>query len=140
MQNLSLDTKFLVTLCGVLLMVYIVFGKRSCGAGPRRQGRVGRSGGNNVVLNKVVVKNFYAPWCGWSKRLLPVWAQLEQTYASNPSVSVEKVDCDQNPQEALKNQVEGFPTIILFKSNGQVVKYRGDRSLDDLKRFISQNQ
>ena len=80
---------------------------------------------------------YYAPWCPHCKTLMPTWDQLESE-SSGSNVSVEKVDCDANPEAAEEQGVNGFPTIVLFK-NGEAVTYEGDRSLDDIKKFISSN-
>lgn len=87
------------------------------------------------------IVNYYAPWCGFSKQLLPVWSQLERKYATDPLVQVEKVDCDKNPKEAEKYNVEGFPTILMF-TNGQNIPigYNGKRTLKDISEFIENNK
>ena len=41
-----------------------------------------------------------------------------------------------NPEEAKKNNVDGFPTILLFK-DGKSVPYEGDRTAEAIKDFIS---
>ena len=80
---------------------------------------------------------YYAPWCPHCKSLMPTWDQLKSE-SSGSNVSVEKVDCEANPEAAEEQGVNGFPTIVLFK-NGEATTYEGDRSLDDLKKFISSN-
>lgn len=80
---------------------------------------------------------YYVPWCPHCKNVMPEWNKLEQE-AGNTGVSVEKVDCEQQPEEAQKQDVEGFPTIILFK-DGKVINYEGERTADALKQFISSN-
>ena len=78
---------------------------------------------------------FYAMWCPHCKALMPEWNKLEkQMQGSN--VDVKKVDCEKNPEEAKKNNVDGFPTILLFK-DGKSVPYEGDRTADAIKDFIS---
>jgi len=90
-------------------------------------------------MTSIKLVNYYAPWCGYSKSLLPVWAKLEKQYENNPNVMIKKVDCDKHSDEALKNNVTGYPTIILFKNNKKV-KYQGDRSLYDLSSFVKRHQ
>ena len=36
-------------------------------------------------------------------------------------------------------QVDGFPTIFLYKDGKKVSEYNGDRSLNDMENFISRN-
>ena len=80
---------------------------------------------------------YYAPWCPHCKNIMPTWDRL-QAESEGSNVSVEKIDCEANPEAAEENGVSGFPTIILYK-NGKSVTYEGDRSLDDFKAFISSN-
>ena len=122
------DTRFLIAVFGVLMLVFFLNRSKS------------KSKSNQLVVAKIVVKNFYAPWCGYSKRLFPTWSQLEKVYARDPKVDIQKVDCDANKKAAIENNIEGFPTIICFKSNGEKVTYNGNRSLEDLKSFIEQNK
>lgn len=87
---------------------------------------------------KVVLKNYYAPWCGHSKRLMPVWDRLADMHENNPSVDIKKIDCQLNPEIAKENDIKGFPTIVKYTENGKTV-YRGDRSLDSLNKFIQES-
>jgi protein disulfide-isomerase-like protein len=84
---------------------------------------------------KVVVKYFYMPWCGYCKKLSPIWDKLENKYENNPNIQLKKINCEKEPQEARQNNIEGFPTIISF-SSGKKVTYEGDRTMNDLTDFI----
>jgi len=80
---------------------------------------------------------FYAPWCGFCKRLAPVWEQLAtQLKEIKATVKIAKVDADTASNRALSRQFEikGFPTIKYFR-DGQVRDYEGDRSLESFKTF-----
>jgi hypothetical protein len=37
------------------------------------------------------------------------------------------------------NNVKGFPTFILSTVDGKTVEYNGDRNVEAMKEFISQN-
>ena len=80
---------------------------------------------------------YYVPWCPHCKNVMPEWNKLEKE-ADKTGVAVEKVDCEEKPEEAQKQDVEGFPTIILFK-DGKVVNYEGERTAEALKEFIGSN-
>ena len=80
---------------------------------------------------------FYAPWCPHCKDIMPTWdALMTDSTQGKLSVSVEKVDCDKNPEQATQNGVNGFPTIILFKGTDKVV-YQGDRSKKSIENFVN---
>jgi protein disulfide-isomerase-like protein len=76
---------------------------------------------------------FYAPWCGHCKKLIPTYEQLATTLKGK--VNVAKVDCtvESDIQEAFG--IPGFPTIKFIKDN-QVYDYTGDRSHDNFVAFV----
>lgn len=89
---------------------------------------------------KVLLKNYYAPWCGFSKRLMPVWDRLSDMHNGDQNIEIIKVNCELNPEIAKQNNIQGFPTIILYRESGEKIVYQGDRTLDGLNKFIKDNQ
>ena len=66
----------------------------------------------------------YYAYGAHTKNIMPTWDRL-QAESEGSNVSVEKIDCEANPEAAEENGVSGFPTIILYK-NGKSVTYEGD--------------
>jgi len=60
-----------------------------------------------------VVVDFGAPWCGPCRMIAPVVEKLARDYAGR--LKVAKLNVDENPQTALRYQVQGIPTLLLFK-------------------------
>jgi thiol-disulfide isomerase/thioredoxin len=86
------------------------------------------------AFTQVKLTNYYAPWCTFSKQLMPVWEELEKHYEGSPC-TVKKVDCDENKQAAQDEDIKGFPTIILEKESKKIV-YSGPRTVEALKTFV----
>lgn len=87
----------------------------------------------------VAFVKFYAPWCGHCQKLQPTWEQLAtDTQASKSGIVVAKVDCTspENKQICIDQQVEGYPTLFLYKNGKRQTEYEGSRSLPELQSYI----
>jgi protein disulfide-isomerase A1 len=84
--------------------------------------------------NKVILVEFYAPWCGHCKKLAPVLDELGKHFEETKGVIIAKFDATANTvRKDIK--VEGFPTILLFK-NGESHTYSGGHDLTSLTTFV----
>ena len=59
-----------------------------------------------------VVADFWAPWCGYCRRLAPVLERLEKEYGDK--VKFVKIDTDDNASLADEYSVDTIPTLIAF--------------------------
>jgi len=87
--------------------------------------------------DKLVLVEFYAPWCGHCKKLEPIYNQLGEEFEADSRVLVAKMDATANYVDPDLG-VTGFPTIILF-NKGKTTTYKGDRSQPSLSKFIRDN-
>ena len=70
-------------------------------------------------LDRVIVVDFWAPWCGPCKTLGPI---LEDVVAAlGPAVALAKINVDENQQLAMAFRVQGIPAVKIVK-NGQLAQ------------------
>lgn len=79
-----------------------------------------RSFSELIASDKPVLVDFSAEWCGPCKMMKPILDDLKQRLGDK--VTIIKVDVDRNPMAATAYQVQGVPTLILFRKNS--VKWR----------------
>ncbi|XP_042429819.1 protein disulfide isomerase-like 2-2 [Zingiber officinale] len=96
---------------------------------------------DQIVLdvNKDVLVEFYAPWCGHCKHLAPIYEKLANAYKLEDDVVIANLDADKYKDLAEKYGVSGYPTLKFFpKENKAGEDYEAERELDDFVKFINE--
>lgn len=91
---------------------------------------------NDLIASKaLVLVDFTASWCGPCQVLAPILHDLKESMGDN--LAILKIDVDKNKQLASNYQVQGVPTLVLFKAGKQVWRQSGVIPLDQLKQIIT---
>ena len=99
------------------------------------------SDSDNIVsyLNKtssIKLMLFYKSECPYCKEFMPVWNRIINNLPNN--VKYEEIDCNKQTKKANEYNISSVPTIILLVNNEKKI-YMGDRSYNDITRFIRVN-
>jgi thiol-disulfide isomerase/thioredoxin len=94
---------------------------------------------NPSYLNKspqYKLQLFYKPSCGHCKKFMPTWHQIINNLPIN--TTYEEINCDQDRKRATENAITSVPTIMLVVNDTKTT-YFGDRSYNDIDRFLRKN-
>ena len=89
-----------------------------------------------IQSDKPILVDFFAEWCGPCKMMAPILKEVKQTIGDTASII--KVDVDKNPQAAAQYQVQGVPTLILFKNGKPLWRQSGVVQKNSLINIINQ--
>jgi len=83
----------------------------------------------------VVLAEFYAPWCGHCKNLIPAYKKAAEKL--NGLVKVVAFDCDAHKELCGQFGIQGFPTIKVFPSDKSrsPIDYNGQRDAASMVEF-----
>lgn len=84
--------------------------------------------------SKLVLVDFWAPWCGPCRMLAPV---LEEIASEKSEIIIAKMDVDDNPMIPSKHGIRSIPTMMLFKGGELVATKTGALPKTTLEEWIS---
>lgn len=89
------------------------------------------------IANGVCLVDFWAPWCGPCKMLLPIIDELAEDMKDQ--VKIMKCNVDENQETPSKFGIMGVPTLILFKDGKLVAQRSGMAPKKIIQEWIESN-
>lgn len=83
----------------------------------------------NQTKNKLILVDFWAPWCAPCRMMAPVLNELSNDL---DKAFVGKLDVEKNQGIAAKYNVRSIPTLIIFKNGKEVDRFVGVKNKDFL--------
>lgn len=87
-----------------------------------------------LSLQKPVIVDFWAPWCGPCKQLMPLLEQ--EVDAAQGKVRMVRVNVDENPELSQMLRIQSVPTVYAFFQGQPVDGFTGARPQSEIKAFI----
>ena len=78
--------------------------------------------------------DFWAPWCGPCKMMLPIIDELAKETAGQATIA--KVNVDEQSTLAAKFDINAIPAFIVFKNGKEVARLVGAQRKDELKKKL----
>ena len=84
--------------------------------------------------SKLIVVDFWAPWCGPCKQLTPILEKIISK--SGDKITLVKINIDENQQIAAQLRIQSIPTVYAFKDKQIVNAFQGVIPEGQIVEFI----
>ena len=90
-----------------------------------------------LSVSGTVLVDFWAPWCGPCRLMAPLMDWAAETYSDR--LTVGKLEVDGNPGIRDSYQVQGIPTLMLFRDGQVIARHEGAIAKPQLQAFLDAN-
>lgn len=87
--------------------------------------------------DKPVLVEFWAPWCVYCRRIGPAFDKIAEQYAD--TLSIGKVNIDDESALADQFNIEVIPTLVIFKNGQRIADIVAPESKAKIESFIAEN-
>jgi len=89
-----------------------------------------------VAEHPLLLAEFYAPWCGHCKALAPEYEDAA-TKLKEKNIPLAKIDCTEEADLCQKFEVQGYPTVKVFRGLENHKAYSGPRKSDAIVSYMT---
>ena len=93
---------------------------------------------DDVVLKneKPVLVDFWGPGCARCIQLMPQMEKLAEAYKEK--ILFVKLNIQGNRRLAMREQVLGLPTFLIYKDGAKIVSFEGGFTMDEVKEKLKE--
>ena len=92
---------------------------------------------SNLQSGKVMMVDYWAPWCGYCRRIGPAYEKVAQEQEGR--LLVAKLNIDEAPLVAAAEQIEVIPTLVLYREGKAIASIVAPESKAAIDAFLREN-